>query len=228
MKILALESSAKSAGAVLTDDGKILCEVYSNLGLTHSQTLLPMCEYIFNTCGVSAADIDLFAVSAGPGSFTGIRIGVAAIKGLALATDKPCTGVSTLEALAHNVKDFKGIICTAMDARCAQVYNALFESDGSNITRLTEDRAISIEDLKKELKKIKKSIILVGDGAMLCYNEFRMKRVILAPEHLRYQHASSVAEIASNAEKVSPQELEAKYLRLPQAERERLAGGNKK
>ncbi|MBQ3593154.1 MAG: tRNA (adenosine(37)-N6)-threonylcarbamoyltransferase complex dimerization subunit type 1 TsaB [Clostridia bacterium] len=227
MKILALESSAKSAGAVLTDDGKVLCEVYSNLGLTHSQTLLPMCEYIFNTCGVTASDIDLFAVSAGPGSFTGIRIGVAAIKGLALAADKPCAGVSTLEALANNVKNFRGIICAVMDARCAQVYNALFESDGSNVTRLTEDRAISITDLKNELKKIKKNIILVGDGAVLCYNEFRMKRVVLAPEHLMYQHASSVAEIASKSERISPQALEAKYLRLPQAERERLSGGKK-
>lgn len=228
MKILALESSAKSAGAALTDDGKVLCEVYSNLGLTHSQTLLPMCEYIFNNCGISASDVDVFAVSAGPGSFTGIRIGVAAVKGLALAADKQCVGVSTLEALANNVKNFKGVICAAMDARCAQVYNALFESDGSSITRLTEDRATSIADLKAELKKMKKNIILVGDGALLCYNEFQMKRAVLAPEHLRYQHASSVAEIASYAEKISPKELEAKYLRLPQAERERLSGGNKK
>lgn len=227
MRILAVESSAQAASAALTDDGKLICELYSNLNMTHSQTLLPMCERIFETCGITAQDVDLFAVAAGPGSFTGIRIGIAAVKGMAFAAEKPCAAVSTLEALAHNVKIFNGVICAAMDARCKQVYNALFESDGENLTRLTEDRAISIDDLLSELKNMKKSVILVGDGANLCYNVKRCGNLILAPENLKFQHASSVALAAENAAAISASDLDAFYIRLPQAERERLARGLK-
>ena len=153
MKILALESSAVACSVCLTEDEELIAEAYENSGLTHSVTLLPMAEEMLKNCGVKLEDVDVVAVAAGPGSFTGLRIGVSAAKGLAWTLDKPCAKVSTLEAMAWNLVGFEGNLCPVMDARRSQVYNALFSSDGQTVARLTPDRAISLEELTEEVKK---------------------------------------------------------------------------
>ena len=220
MKILGIDTSAQTASTCVCEDGKIIISSSLNTGLTHSQTLLPMIESMLLSAKMSLSDIDVFAVSNGPGSFTGIRIGVSAIKGFAFAENKLCIGVSTLKALAYNMDGFDGIICPCMDARRNQVYNALFE----NNERITNDRAISVEELREDLLKYQdKNIWLVGDGAELVYNKLKdeIKKIKLAPITLRLQLASSVCMCAQSEKQVSPNELLPSYLRLSQAERER-------
>lgn len=228
MKILAVESSAKAASAAIWEDGRLLSEAYVNVGLTHSQTLLPMVRSVFEHAGLTIGEIGGFAVSHGPGSFTGIRIGVSAVKGMAQGLGRPCFGVSTLEALAYNVKHMNGTVFSLMDARCNQYYTAAFSCSGGRITRLTEDEALTHEEFSNRVSKYETPLIFVGDGALPCYNkleENRKKGIILAPEQLRYARASSVAEAAEEAllrGGVPAAELRPRYLRLPQAERERL------
>ena len=222
MKILAVDSSAKACSAAVLDDDKILGSFFINTALTHSQTLVPMIDAVLKNTSTDIISIDAFAVSAGPGSFTGVRIGVAAIKGMAMPLNKPCIAVSTLEAMPHNIISENCIAACVMDARCNQVYNALFEIENGKITRLCDDRAISIDDLAEDLKQYNKKIILVGDGAQLCYNSIKENnnKVELAPEIARYQNASGVALASVNKEQISCDELLPAYLRLPQAERE--------
>ncbi len=229
MKILALESSALACSACLTEDDFLLAQSYENTGLTHSVTLLPMAEELLKRCGVELKDVDVIAVAAGPGSFTGVRIGVSAAKGLAWALDKPCAKVSTLEAMAWNLVSVPGRLCPVMDARREQVYNARFVSDGAAVTRLTPDRAISLEELAEEVKNLREEQILVGDGAELCYKWFRENGIparMCAPT-LRFQAAWGVAragwEKARAGELISAHDLVPDYHRLSQAERERLA-----
>lgn len=225
MLILSVESSAVSASCALVNEEKVIAEYFINNKLTHSKTLLPMIENMLCTAEIDINDIDLFAVASGPGSFTGIRIGICTVKGLAAPFGKPCAAVSTLESMSFSVKFHKGIICCVMDARCGQVYNALFESDGENVTRLCEDRALTIDVLKKELHIFpQKNILLVGDGADLCYNTFKEENnVFIAPLHLKFQRAAGVAFAAQRLYKegktVSPEKLVPFYLRLSQAER---------
>ncbi len=226
MKILSVESSAVAAGVALIEDGILLGESYLNVGLTHSCTLMPMIESLLQNANVSVCDVDLFAVANGPGSFTGVRIGVATVKGLAQPLGKKCVGVSTLYAMAHNLLGTDALICCAMDARCRQVYTALFESKDGRIMRITEDDAVSLDALCETLRGVQRKIIFVGDGAELCYTAFCdvLPDVCIAPPALRYQRASSVAAAAlaqgvENA--VSAQDLSVSYLRLSQAERER-------
>ena len=226
MKILGFESSAKSAGVALMEDGVLLAEAFQNTGLTHSATLLPMAQDLLSRCNLQVSDVSVVAVANGPGSFTGLRIGLAAAKGLAWGREVPVLGVSTLEAMAYGILPFRGIIVACMDARRNEVYNAIFESDGETITRLTPDRAISVEELKKELESYEKEKILVGDGAQLCYNtSCGLPSVHLAPVHRRFQHAAGVV-LAAKAQLEqgnfpSNEELSLNYLRLSQAERER-------
>ncbi len=220
MKILAIESSAKAASVAVVEDGKILGETFLNCGLTHSVTIMPSVEWLLDMANLKVSDIDRIAISEGPGSFTGLRIGMAAVKGLAWACDIPCCGVSTLAAAAEGVAHINGTVCAVMDARAHQVYNALFTVKNGEVSRLCADRAISIEDLGKELEKIN-DVIIAGDGAELVYNELGAKYRI-APEHIRYQRAVYVARLAENAKVISSQELKPEYIRLPQAERERL------
>ena len=228
MKILAFETSAIAASVALVDGGKLIGEYYQNCGQTHSRTLMKMAEDLLNNCGVAIGQLDAIACAAGPGSFTGVRIGVAAAKGMAWGAEKPCVGVSTLEAMAYQAASFDGIVCCAMDARRAQVYCALFEAKDGVLTRLCEDCAISVEELAQELKKYEKAKIMVGDGALLCYNAIgrTMPECICAPEHQRMQRASGVALAAEakllRGEKADGAELIPNYLRLSQAERERL------
>ena len=225
MKILALETSAKAVSAALTEDGKVLASGYQDTGLTHSRTLMPIVEHLFKNTGLSLTDCDAIAVAAGPGSFTGIRIGVAAAKGLAFGADKPAVGVSTLAAMARNVAFADGLILCAMDARRQQIYNALFEAKDGVLTRLTEDRAISLADLAEELRGDTPPITAVGDGGRLAWEYLNANGIPcrLAPPHLVMQNAASVAleaeELIRAGKAVSAQELDAVYLRPAQAER---------
>jgi len=226
MRILALESSAKAASVALSEDGKLVCQYWQESGLTHSRTLLAMAESLLKNLEMTMSDIDALAVAKGPGSFTGIRIGVAAAKGLAWGADKPVIGVSTLEAMAYHLIDREDyVICPVMDARRSQIYNAKFVLDGGRLKRICPDRAISVERLMAEAGTDEKPYFLVGDGAEMCYNIFLEQGtnvVRLAPEPIRLQSAWGVAMAARNAEAGSPGELIPNYLRLSQAERERL------
>ena len=234
MLILAFETSAKAASVALTENGKLLGESYQNTGLTHSQTLMVMAEDALKQCGKTAADVQAVAVAAGPGSFTGVRIGVAAAKGFAWGAEIPCYGVSTLEAMAESLGVYEGLVCACMDARRNQVYNAVFSAEGGVLTRVTEDRAIALSDLKEELKNTQKPIFLVGDGANLCYNTLRVDvpNLILPPEHRIHQRAVGVAILAQRFADagIAPSggELTPNYLRLSQAEREKLERENNK
>ena len=225
MKILALETSAKAVSAAVSEDGKILCSGYQDTGLTHSRTLMPIVEHILKNAGLTVADMDAIAVAAGPGSFTGIRIGVAAAKGLAFAADKPAVGVSTLAAMARNVAFCDGLVVCAMDARRQQVYNALFQAKDGQLTRLTPDRAIALEELAEELRSDPRPKTVVGDGARLCFAHLTEAGIScrLAPAHLVMQNAMSVAleaeAMAAEGNLVSAQALEPVYLRPAQADR---------
>lgn len=218
MKILAIDSSAKSASVAITEDDKVLGEFYVNVGFTHSQTLVSMIKDLFSITKISPDNIDLFAVNIGPGSFTGVRIGVAAIKGLAFKNNTPCASVSTLESIAYNLIDSDCLAVSAMDARCNQVYNANFDIENGKIKRFTPDRAISIENLISELSDYDKKIIFVGDGADLCYNISKLnKNVFVANNNFKFQTAKNVAAIAKlkflNNEIVLPENLAPSYLR---------------
>lgn len=223
MLILAMESTAKAASVALVRDGTLVAQSSQCSGLTHSRTLLPMAEDLLKNAGVKLSEVDRFAVAHGPGSFTGVRIGVAAVKGLAWAAEKPAVGVSTLEAMAwHGVAAGEGsLVCCAMDARRNQVYNALFEIRNGMSTRLTEDRAISLEALISDLKSDGRTPFLVGDGAHLC--KAALETAVLAPENLRVQSAWGVAMAAMDKPDASADALQPVYLRLSQAERERQA-----
>lgn len=227
MNILGIDTSAKTVSVALGDDHIIRAEANATSGLTHSQTLMPMLASTLQAAGVTLSEVDCFAVSAGPGSFTGLRIGIGAVKGMAYGLDKPCIPVSTLDALARNLSGVEGIICAAMDARCSQVYTALFESTPSSLSRRMPDSALTLDELWEELKNVKKNIFLVGDGAQLCYNKFSplLPNLYLAGEGVRYQRAASVILAAKEAwdagKAVSAARLAPVYLRLPQAERER-------
>ncbi|MBQ9044854.1 MAG: tRNA (adenosine(37)-N6)-threonylcarbamoyltransferase complex dimerization subunit type 1 TsaB [Oscillospiraceae bacterium] len=227
MLILAMESSAKAASAALVRDDTLLAQSFSCSALTHSRTLLPMAEQALDTAGVRLEEVDCLAVAHGPGSFTGIRIGVSAVKGLAWAAEKPAVGVSTLEAMAYNglAAGEGALVCCCMDARRSQIYHALFEIRGGKPERLMPDRAIAIEALLPELKKYEKPLFLVGDGAALCYNIFseQDQPCVLAPGNLVQQSAWGVAMAAQAYEPGPGAALQPVYLRLSQAERERQA-----
>ena len=234
MLILAFETSAKAASVALLEGDKLLSESYQNTGMTHSQTLMVMAEDMLKQCGKTAKDVDAVAVAEGPGSFTGVRIGVAAAKGFAWGREIPCCGVSTLEAIAQSLGIYDGYICPVMDARRSQVYNALFEADRGEITRIREDRAISLDDLAEDVKKLEKPVFLVGDGSILCYNTLleRVPSLVLPPEHRMHQRAVGVGIIAARQIRAGisgdAAALTPNYLRLSQAERERMEREQKK
>ena len=228
MNILAFETSAKAASVALFGGGKLLGESYQNTGLTHSRTLMVMAENLLGQCNLTSADVDAVAVAEGPGSFTGVRIGVAAAKGFAWGRELPCYGVSTLEAMALGLGVYEGFVCSCMDARRSQVYNALFYVNQGSMERIVDDRAIALADLKEDLKNLKKPIFLVGDGSNLCYNTLleEVPELVLPPEHKLHQRAVGVALLAAKKAAAGlPADggaLTPNYLRLSQAERERL------
>ena len=223
MKILSVDSSSVSASVAITENGVTLAENFINNGLTHSQTLMPMVEKTLKDANVSVKDMELFAIANGPGSFTGVRIGIASVKGMADAFNKKCIAISTLEAIAEPLKNEDCIACAVMDARCNQVYTAIFE----NGNRLCEDKAVLIDELGKELKSYNKKVVFIGDGSVLCYEKLKdvVTNVFVADENIRYIHASSIGRLAE--EKIKNGEMPTDsanlvpyYLRLPQAERE--------
>lgn len=226
MRILSIESSARAASVALTENGELIGQYFQSSALTHSRTLLKMAEDMLANLELKISDIDAVAVARGPGSFTGVRIGVAAAKGLCWGGDKPAIGVSTLEAMAWQLSDREGVrIAAVMDARRGEIYNAVFEAEGGRLLRVTEDRAIPLDVLVSEAKISEKTYIFVGDGAILCYNRFSEENLParLAPEPLRLQTAWGVARAAEGKEPADAGELTVNYLRLSQAERERLA-----
>ena len=224
MKILALDSTALTASVALCEDQTLLAEYTLENGNTHSETLLPMIESMLKMFHLTTNEIDLFAVSAGPGSFTGVRIGAATLKGLACDTQKPCVGVSTLEALAENLSMMTGIVCPVMNARRKQVYTALFRFENGMGTRLMEDSAIAISELDEILKQYNEPIYLVGDGYAIC-KELLEHPTQQTHERLKRQSAYSVAQVAMrnfrNGMQTTDSTLVPRYLRLSQAERER-------
>ena len=233
MKILAIETSAKSVSAAVVENGVPLASAYQNMGLTHSRTLMPLVDGMLSAAGLRVQDMDLLAAANGPGSFTGLRIGVSALKGLAWALEKPCCGVSTLAAMARNLAHMEGLIICAMDARRNQVYNALFLAHDGVLTRQYPDRAIGLAELAEEIKNRPEPKFVVGDGAGLCYNHLLEQDVPcrMAPPQLVMQNAVGVAlaaeEMAAAGQVTTARDLVPVYLRLSQAERERLARGLK-
>lgn len=221
MKLLSVDTSAVSASVAVTEDEKVISLMNINAGLTHSRTLLPMIDAAIKNSETDIKSIDYFVCSAGPGSFTGIRIGISALKGLSDGLEKKCIAVSTLEGLAYNLLGNDCIACAVMDARCKQVYTALFDIEGDKVTRLTEDEALKTEDLKEILQKYNKRVVFVGDGAEICHRELGYD---IAPPVIRYQNAASVGICAfrnfSEDKLLTPDSLMPVYLRLPQAERE--------
>ena len=222
MKILAIDSSAKTAGVAVTDDAHLCSSCFVNAGLTHSRTLLAMVDHALRQADLSVQDVDAFAVNAGPGSFTGIRIGVAAVKGLAAVGERPCAAVSTLESIAYNFCDTDAVICAAMDARCGQVYTALFSVKGGAVIRLTPDAAMPAAALREQLLAYDQPVYFAGDGAALVAQAcMDLPQGRLADESRRFQLAYGVARAALNNGKFDPPDrLTPAYLRLPQAERE--------
>lgn len=229
MRILAFETSAKAASVALLTDGTLTAESFQNSGLTHSRTVMKLAQDLLETCELSPADLDFVAWANGPGSFTGIRIGAAAAKGLCWGLELPALPVSTLEAMAWNAVDLEGVICCCMDARRSQVYNALFRARDGALTRLREDRAISLDELAADLVTLDGPIHLVGDGALLSWENLRdrVSGLHLISEHLRQQRAAGVGLAGWRAVLLGKAENAAlsvpNYLRLSQAERERLA-----
>lgn len=215
--LLSMDSSAVTASVALTDGDEIIKSEFVNSGLTHSETLLPMITRVMDSHKYS--ELDGIAITAGPGSFTGVRIGVATVKGLAFNDDIPCYSVSTLEAIAYNFVDKNAVVCAVMDARRMQFYNAVFKVENGSVERLCDDRAISIEDLRNDLKQYDK-VVIAGDGAKLCFQNIEFENCTLADDDRIYQNAVGVAKAAQNKNAISPKALMPVYLRQSQAERE--------
>lgn len=229
MIVMAFDSTASIATVAVCNGEKMLAQYTINNGMTHSELLLPMAEDMLRSLGMSFDDIDLYAVSSGPGSFTGLRIGLSLVKGLAFGKDKPCVGVSSLEALAMGLCGLYGLIVPCMDARRAQGYTALFRGENGEVVRLADDEPISYTDLAGKILALGEDrIYLCGDG------ERYMKKALAdvgitplkTPALLVGHNAYSVAQLAlkkyENGEYTTDKELSATYLRVPQAERERL------
>lgn len=227
MLILGIDTAAAPCCAAVydTDKQQTLGSFVINNKLTHSVTLMPVVSDLLRNSGITTEDIDLFAVANGPGSFTGLRIGISAVKGMAFTASKPCAAVSTLEAMAYNVAVCDGIVCAAIDARCNQVYTATFLNDNGTVTRLTEEECLKADELAARLSEYDGDIILVGDGAQLVKKAADEQGIDtrLAPDPLRFQTGYGVCLAAMNAEQITPEQLMPMYLKLPQAQRELMA-----
>ncbi len=229
MLVFGIDTCCMAATAALVDERVLVAQTVVNHKKTHSQMMMPQIEEMFKISGIDPKDVDAFAAAVGPGSFTGVRIGVATAKAMAQAANKPCIAVSTLEALAFSSQHFDGIAAPILDARREQVYNALFSCGKSGITRLCEDRALSLEDLLEELFEMDKDVIFMGDGTLVFHEEIKRKlgsRAFFAPRVSKMNLAGAVAEIGlekfRNDETLSYGELVPKYVRLSQAEQDRL------
>ena len=227
MLILGIDTAAAPCCAAVydTDKQQTLGSFVINNKLTHSVTLMPVVSDLLRNSGIATEDIDLFAVANGPGSFTGLRIGISAVKGMAFAASKPCAAVSTLEAMAYNVAICDGVVCASIDARCNQVYTATFLNDNGTVTRLTDEECLKADELAARLSEYDGDIILVGDGAQLVKKAADEQGINtrLAPDPLRFQTGYGVCLAAMNAERIAPEQLMPMYLKLPQAQRELMA-----
>ncbi len=223
MIVLAIDSTAKAASAAVLRDNNVIAEYTQNTGHTHSETLLPMAETVMRSAGVDTDDIDLYAVSAGPGSFTGVRIGISLIKGLCFGKNKPIAAISSMDCLARNLEGYEGVVCPVMDARRNQVYTAIYH----NRIRQTEDMLIPCTELSEMLKKYNCPIYFTGDGYDLAHEKIDLPNISDTPVRLRLQSAVSVAlegikSYNSNTNIFTDTEVQPVYLRASQAERERL------
>ena len=227
MLILGIDTAAAPCCAAVydTDKQQTLGSFVINNKLTHSVTLMPVVSDLLRNSAITTEDIDLFAVANGPGSFTGLRIGISAVKGMAFAASKPCAAVSTLEAMAYNVAICDGVVCASIDARCNQVYTATFLNDNGTVTRLTDEECLKADELAARLSEYDGDIILVGDGAQLVKKAADEQGIDtrLAPDPLRFQTGYGVCLAAMNAERIAPEQLMPMYLKLPQAQRELMA-----
>lgn len=230
MKILGVDTSSAVASAAICDGDRLICETSLNNKLTHSQTIMPIIDGVFRMSELKPADIDVFAVSSGPGSFTGLRIGVTTVKGLAHAVGKPVVGVSTLEAMAYNLPFSEQIISPIMDARREQVYNAFYTFENGRIKTLVPPRAVPLEDCLADLAQMGKSVVFLGDGVPVFKDRIAERlgeKAAFAPQNLNMQHAAAVCEAAKYKETVNYAQLVPIYLRKSQAEREREERGKK-
>lgn len=228
MKILALDSSGLVASVAVTENDRLLAEYTVNYKKTHSQTLLPMLDEICKMIELDLESIDAIAVAAGPGSFTGLRIGSATAKGLGLALNKPLIGVPTVEALAYNLYDVSGLICPIMDARRNQVYTGIYRFTEHQMVTVKEQVAVGIEELVNELNQKGEAVTFLGDGVAVYRDLLGEKLTIpysFAPLHLSRQRAGAVAALAeryyAEGKIETTREHQPEYLRVSQAERER-------
>ena len=216
MLLLGIDTSGKTASAAVCTENSVLAQTTVYTKLTHSQVILPICKDVLKSAGLTLSDVDAIAAAAGPGSYTGLRIGIAAVKAMCFALDKPCIGISTLEALAYNVSLHKGIICAVMAARLDLVYCAVFRSDGRSIARLSEDEILPIDELIKRLEAFNEDVVTVGDAAEKLAGE----KFMTAPPHLKLQLASSLCAAGFTKEPYSPDRLEAAYMEITKAEKD--------
>ena len=214
--LLGIDTSGKTASAAVCTEASVLAQTTVYTKLTHSQVILPICKDVLKSAGLELDHVDGIAAAAGPGSYTGLRIGIAAVKGMCFALDKPCVGISTLEALAYNVSLHKGVICSVMAARQELVYGAVFQSDGRTVSRVTEDRILPIDELRSQLEAMEGDILVVGDGS----DRLTGERFVTAPPHLRLQLASSLCAAAFGKAMYSPDKLEAAYMEFTKAEKD--------
>ncbi len=228
MKLLALDSSGMVASvAIVTEEG-LLAEYTVDYKKTHSQTLLPMLDIIVKMVELDLQTVDGIAVAAGPGSFTGLRIGSATAKGLGLALEKPIIGVPTLEGLAYNLFGTDKLICPMMDARRRQVYTGLYEFAGEELRVISEQKALAVEELIEEINALGREVIYLGDAVAVYQDLIREKTRVgyrLAPVHLCKQRAGAIGALGLQYFKQnrieSAADHEPVYLRVSQAERER-------
>lgn len=220
MTVFAVDASSVSASAAILRDGEITAECFANVGLTHSETLLPICDETFKRAGISPADVGYFAVTSGPGSFTGLRIGMGTVKGLAFAAKKPCVAVPTFEALAYGMLGSDRTVVTVSDARRSRVYCATFSCE-KEVNRLTEDAILTLDELGESL--LGKSVLFVGDAAEICYNNLRDRLdCVRLGASQRLLRAASVADAAllhiQNGDTTDANGLVPCYVQLPSAE----------
>ena len=218
--MLSIDSSGKTAAVAVTEDGQLIAQSFTDSGLTHSQTLLPLADSVLRLANTDISDIDEFALTVGPGSFTGLRIGAALVMGL--AGQRPCRPVSTLEALSYNLADDSCVILPVMDARRQQVYTAVFQSDGKSIKRLEADAALPMEAVLERARDYAKNnrVCILGDGAYLFERAADIPGVFFPQGKLMFTQGMGVARAAENAPAVKRSEIRLEYLRMSQAERE--------
>lgn len=228
MKILALDSSGIVASAAIVEDENLLAEYTVNYKKTHSQTLLPMLDEIVKMTELDLKTVDAIAVAAGPGSFTGLRIGSATAKGLGLALDKPLVEVPTVDALAYNLYDTKGLVCPIMDARRSQVYTGIYRFENHRLTVVKKQWAAAITELLEELNELREPVTFLGDGVPVFRDVIARTLTVpysFAPAHVNKQRAAAVAALGltyfKEGKTVSAAEHNPDYLRVSQAERER-------